>query len=274
MSLKINGIQIKHHLYPDRTVLLRFSCTDLTPPVVIDWRYEYPNELIVLQFLVAHLNEHGYDDIILHMPYIPYARHDRAPSDEDLLLLKHFASIVNGLNFTSVQVLDPHSYVSQNLFKHIRIEQPTHFVEKALKDIQQQETIPVTLFFPDEGAMKRYGSAYKQKYCFGIKKRDWETGEILGLDLAGHTESVAEHPILIIDDICSAGETFHYAAEKLKKVGAGNIYLWVTHCEETIYHGKLLMENSLIQHIYTTNSLVRPAHEKITEIPISEKFYF
>ena len=268
--ITINGTQFKYNLYPDKTALIKLSCTGLTPPVIIDWRYEENEELTILQFLVAHLHEHGHNRLVLNMPYIPYARHDRAPSDDSLLLLKYFANIINSLNFERVNVLDPHSHVSQNLLNRLVIEQPTRLVEQAIKDIKKRQPsdLPLTLFFPDEGAMKRYGSAYKQKYCFGIKKRDWDTGEILELELAGFTEYIANHPILIIDDICSAGGTFHYAAQKLKQCGAGDIYLWVTHCEDTIHSGRLLMPNSYITHIYTTDSLKHRPHEKITEVHI------
>lgn len=266
--LKINNKEFAYNLYPDQSALFKLETWNLTTPIQISWQFENNEELVILQLLVAHLHEHGRKDIILKMPYIPYARHDRAPSEHDVLLLKHFSSIINGLNLERIDVLDPHSSVSQNLFDRIHIEQPTRMIEHVMTELAKKDNIPITLFFPDEGAMKRYGSVYKQKYCFGIKKRDWDTGEILGLELAGHTHKISGHPILIIDDICSAGGTFHYAAQELKKRGAGNIYLWVTHCEETIHNGRLLMDNSLIEHIYTTNSLKRTPHKKITEVHI------
>ena len=53
-------------------------------------------------------------------------------------------------------------------------------------------------------------------------------------------------------------------AKELKEAGAANIYLYVTHCENTIYEGELLKEDSLIKHIFTTNSLLTAPNEKIT----------
>ena len=53
------------------------------------------------------------------------------------------------------------------------------------------------LFFPDEGAMKRYSDAAKLPFAFGMKKRDWETGKILGLDLMG-TENIVGKKVLEI----------------------------------------------------------------------------
>ena len=58
---------------------------------------------------------------------------------------------------------------------------------------------------------------YKQ--AFGIKKRNWETGKIEGFMIVGE-ENVKDREILIIDDICSYGNTFTHAAGALLTAGA------------------------------------------------------
>ena len=45
-------------------------------------------------------------------------------------------------------------------------------------------------------------------------------------------------------------------------MGATDIYLVVTHCENTIFKGNLL-NSDLITGIYTTNSILSESHEKI-----------
>ena len=120
------------------------------------------------------------------------------------------------------------------------------------------------LFYPDEGAMKRYSGEMGMPFVFGVMKRNWETGTIEGLDLMGSVEDIKGKNILIIDDICSKGGTFYHSAKRLKEASAANIYLYVTHCESTIYEGELLKEDSLIKHIFTTNSLLTAPNEKMT----------
>ena len=109
------------------------------------------------------------------------------------------------------------------------------------------------LFFPDEGAMKRYSEHATIPYAFGMKKRDWETGKILGLDII-NADVIKGKNILIVDDICSRGGTFYHSAKALKEAGAANISLYVTHLEETVLIGDL-PESGLIDHIYTTKSI-------------------
>ena len=98
-------------------------------------------------------------------------------------------------------------------------------------------------------------------YAFGIKKRDWRTG----LDVAGATYLIDGHNILMVDDICSRGGTFTHSARKLKELGADKIYLYVTHCEDTIFQGSVLTDG-LIEEVFTTDSILTKTHEKIEVI--------
>ena len=121
------------------------------------------------------------------------------------------------------------------------------------------------IFFPDEGACKRYSDMKIIKelglpISFGIKRRDWKTGKILGLDVIG--EDFEGKNVLIIDDICSAGGTFKFSAIKLKELGAKDVQLYITHCENNIVNGELL-KTDLISKIYTTNSICKIEHDKI-----------
>jgi ribose-phosphate pyrophosphokinase len=100
--------------------------------------------------------------------------------------------------------------------------------------------------------MKRYSDMINMPYAFGIKKRDWETGKILGLDIM-NTELVKGKNILIIDDICSRGGTFLHAAKALKAAGANRIFLYVTHAEKTMVEGEMYNNLDLVEKIYTTD---------------------
>lgn len=131
------------------------------------------------------------------------------------------------------------------------------------------------LFYPDEGAMKRYSGMINKPYCFGVKNRDWETGKILSLSVLGQPEEIYGRDVLIVDDICSRGGTFLHSARKLKEIGAKNIYLYVTHCENTILEGECLdevyrLDGDLIRRIYTTDSIFTKEHPKIEVFKIYE----
>jgi ribose-phosphate pyrophosphokinase len=244
--------------YPDGTLLIKDNNCIFNNDVEITWHYESDNELFALMCLAKHF-KNKCKTISLKMPYCPNSRMDRVKTDEDIFTLKYFAELINSLNFDNVYILDPHSYVSEALFNNLHVQVPKYFIEKSIIHSKSKNFI---MFYPDEGAMKRYSGLASKPYAFGIKKRNWETGKIEGLDVAGSVDKIAGKDILIVDDICSRGGTFYHSAKKLKELGANKIYLYVTHCENTILEGDLLT-SGLVEKVYTTNSIFTKEHEMI-----------
>lgn len=267
IKFEINGYEevLDVNRFPDGTLLLNvdvLSDFENYREATITWLFENNEELVTLIYLTKHMHSHGITSIYLNMPYIPNARQDRVKEAHDVFTLKHIADVINWLEFDSVRVLDPHSSVSAALIDNIIVDQPDSYIEKALCKICGKHKKDITLFFADEGGRKRYSDIFALPYCFGVKMRDWQTGTIQGLDVIGDTRLIHGKDILIVDDICSKGGTFYWSAKKLKELGANKIYLYVTHCENTILEGGLL-ESGLIEKVYTTNSIFTKQHEKI-----------
>ena len=268
--LKVKDTLIKLDHFPDGTLHMEgalYYDRNAFGKIQIDWRYENDSELFALICLVNHIRStQDNPRIVLFMPYIPHARMDRVKSSRDVFTLKYFAEIINSLHFDEVIALDPHSHVSEALIDNLHVIHPQVYLENVFETVLSEGNF--MLFYPDEGAMKRYSSDIKSPYyCFGIKNRDWCNGRILSLDLAGPVEDIAGKNILIIDDICSRGGTFLHSARRLKEVGAEDIYLFVSHCENTILQGELL-EGDLVKRVYTTNSIFTASHPKIEVIEI------
>ncbi len=247
--------------YPDGTLLLKPSFAWCSQKMTIIWRYENDSELFALYSLTRHFQGRGCE-VHLLMPYIPNARMDRVKDSEDVFTLKYFAEIINSLSFESVTVVDPHSSVSEALIERLHIIRPDVYILDTISRIKSNNLL---MFYPDEGAMKRYSGTSNAPYAFGIKSRDWKTGKILGLEIMGEKVLIEGSDILIVDDICSRGGTFFYAAKALKEYGAKNIYLFVTHCENTILEGEVLT-SGLIEKVYTTDSICTVEHEKVEVI--------
>lgn len=263
--LKYNGEVFELNHFPDGTLRLEIpdtdseSCDDIG---CIEWYYEREEELVALIYLVGQLRDNGCgSNLHLHLPYIPNARMDRIDPEDDagtVFTLKHFAALINSLNFKAVFVLDPHSSVAAALIDRVVFDSPSWRIDDAMDAAH-----PDLLYFPDEGSCKRYIPSFADMpYAFGVKKRDWSTGEILGLDVIANGNDISGKNILIVDDICSRGGTFYHSAKKLKELGAASVSLYVTHCENTILSGNLL-EGDLIDRVYTTNSIFTGEHPKI-----------
>lgn len=257
-------VEINH--FPDGALLLKENvkdvCSDKDRKMIIRWNYENNEELLVIYFLTKHIRKSSIDKIILDMPYIPNARQDRTVNEEDVFTLKYFAELINSLKFSEVRVLDAHSNVSLALINNVKLLSPKPYIEKVISIIKEERGKEPLMFYPDEGAGKRYGGMISLPYCFGIKKRDWKTGEIKEVQISGESGQISGRDIFIVDDICSYGGTFLHSVIKLKDLGAENIYLFVSHCENSVLKGELI-KSELLNKIYTTDSIYNGEHHKI-----------
>ena len=244
----VNSIEIEQNHFSDGALHMNFALNSLSrgiAPINIKWYYENDGELFTIICLAKKFADHKKT---LYMPYCPHARMDRVKDEEDTFTLKYFCEVINSLNFKLIHVRDAHSNVSLALLNNVS-ETPIQYSIKKAIDFSEAEI----LFFPDEGAMKRYSEKANLPYAFGMKKRDWTTGKILGLDIV-NAEIVKDKKVLIVDDICSRGGTFYHSAKALKEAGASNVSLYVSHLEETVLLGDL-PNSGLIDHIYTTKSI-------------------
>lgn len=277
--LDYEKVEVKH--FPDGTQMLLDLKLKDHPIHVIDWRYENDEECMTLWYLVHHIREvvgKGVS-ISLRMKYLPNARMDRVKSVDEVFTLKHFAAFINSLDFDEVVLYDPHSDVSPALFDNVRLSHTFEwFIKKAVKDIIGDENNELVVYFPDAGAQKRYAGIFDdkwfQEYCYfhifhGAKMRDWKTGKIQGITICDR-DGIAVEPnfsfngckVLMIDDIISYGGTLAYSADKLKELGAGDIFAYATHTENSVLDeekGTLLkrLKNGVVKKVYTTDSIFK-----------------
>ena len=240
------------NMFPDHSLAIKMdpdAMFDNRGSIMIQWLYEGDAELFTLICVKRHIDRHfSNQSVVLDMPYIPHARMDRVKNPDDVFTLKYFCEVINSLHFATVWVRDAHSNVSLALLENVHDVGVRGYISVASAMAKAD-----ALFFPDEGAMKRYSEQSPMPYAFGMKKRDWETGKIQGLEII-HPENIKDKNVLIVDDICSRGGTFYHSAKALKEAGAKSVSLYVTHLEETVTIGDL-PDSGLIDHIYTTESI-------------------
>ncbi len=270
--IKIDGKEVVIEKFPDGTPRIKIDpFIGYEGSVEVTWFYESNDELMYLIFIKKHLDRHIPNEFIsLFLPYIPNARMDRTKNDDEVFTLKYFCDFINWLNFSTVSVLDAHSDVSVALLNNCYNETPKEFMEYVIKKIGEE----VILYFPDSGAAKRYSELFPDiQYCYGEKNRDWKTGKILGLTVRTNGIDLAGKNVLMADDIIAFGGSLHFGAAELKKCGAGRIYAYATHTENSVLDkekGTLIkdLENNTVERLFTTNSLFSGKHEKITVMEV------
>ena len=276
--IKVSGQIVEVNKFPDGTPRINLDVNFIEEDeydgclcLLIEWFYENNDELFYLMLVKKHLERHFTNvNYYLYMPYIPNARMDRVKSKKEVFTLKYFCDFINWLNFTSIYVLDAHSDVSTALLNNCSSESPKEYIDKAMKEISDD----VVLYFPDAGAAKRYSDLFPtMMYCYGEKKRDLNSGNILGLEIRNNGIDLTDKTILMIDDIIAYGGSLFYSANTLKELGVGKIYAYATHTENSILDkdkGTLIksLENNTVERLFTTNSLFSGNHEKITVMEV------
>ncbi|WP_297425508.1 ribose-phosphate pyrophosphokinase [Clostridium sp.] len=257
----LNNEKVNITKFPNGESLINSDNLNVANAVnTIKLKFESDNDITHLIFLKGHLDELNLKCKLV-IAYMPYSRMDRTEG-LTIFTLKHLCRLVNALKFDEVSIYEPHSDVCVALLDRVKvINMSKSLAEKAIEYIDKNNE-DLYLIYPDAGAAKRYSKQIKyEKVLTANKERDFKTGYIKKLDINGNTES-EKFKAVIVDDLCSKGGTFILTAKKLKEMGATEIYLAVTHCEDTIFDGDIL-KTDLITKVFTTNSILSKDHNKL-----------
>lgn len=228
------------------------------------------NDLMILaQAQEAIRSKDQFAHIHLVMPYVPYARQDRACDAGEAFSLKVFMGIINSLCFNFITIVDPHSEVTPALIDcpgSVRsqldiIRAWPAFLERfAKKDA-------VVLVSPDAGANKKtstLASFFSHKeFIRADKLRDLSNGNIK--ETIVYADDLYGATALIADDICDGGRTFIELAKVLKAKNAGKVVLFVTH--GIFSKGFEPLFSGGIDEVWTTTSLFNASSLHSGEIP-------
>jgi ribose-phosphate pyrophosphokinase len=253
--IKINGVIVEVKKFPNGESLIDLDNSHMKKINEIDFKFESDADLITLMFVKNTIDDTiGVEETHLICSYVPYSRMDRT---EGFIVptLKYVTRFINGLNFDSVTISEPHSSVTTTLLNKVHVSKSM----SVMLCRQMMDNLKFTdndvILYPDEGAAKRYKNSINHKnIMIANKVRDFLTGNIVGMTI-DYEFPTEPFRVIIVDDLCCGGRTFITAAEILKSYGATDIYLAVTHCENTIYNGKILTTD-LIKEVHTTDSLL------------------
>lgn len=258
--LFVNKEQVKVTKFPNGellvdTTLLRKLKDGVTDLPVLLYKYDGSDSIQELMLACDYLGETSYH---LYITYLPYERMDRVQEDNCYSLQTFMRQLQSVFKGDGIIVNEVHSHFTEEPIKSKISSRGTSGLI-ALKVIEESNVDVIC--YPDKGARKRFGLLGEnvekpQIYC--EKVRDFSTGKILGLDLITDGYDVTGRHVLIVDDLCSAGGTFYYTAQKLREAGASKVDLVVTHMENNVLNGKILQttdEKTVIDHIYCMNTM-------------------
>lgn len=225
--IKLNGIEIKPTIFPDKTSQvwkLDVPLENFPFGNKIEWDFENEAEFLHVAQLVDLLKSYknwGY--VFLHIPFFPFARQDKEISNTTTFAKSTFVKLLKNLEFFEITTLDIHSLGDFRSLPQLKNITPEEYIQSAIRAVE-----PTVILYPDKGAKERYEYMLEGlEFVYCEKIRDQLSGEIIGLKLKD--QILTTDRALIVDDICDGGRTFIEVAKILKEQGVNEISLYTTH---------------------------------------------
>ena len=192
-------------------------------------------------------------EIILTIPYFPYARQDRVCNEGEAFGAAVMAGLINSLKCEVVHLCDPHSDVIAEHVNNCKVVTQAQMIHGDFARMITDKGL--VLVSPDKGAAHKTAEVAEALgdvdviYC--SKVRDTKTGHITHSEVNGNVKG---KNLIIMDDICDGGRTFTELAKVLKGNGAEDLYLYVTH---GIFSKGLDVLKQHFTHVYCVHSFLR-----------------
>lgn len=226
--------------------------------------------LMELLVLVDALKRSSARSIVAVIPYFGYARQDRRGRGREPITAKLVANLLEKAGVTRVLTMDLHTEQIQGFFD-IPLDNlyARPLLVEAMKGLSLRKPVVVT---PDIGSIRlarSFSEALKVEFAI-VDKRRVNAKQVESSALIG---DVKDSDVILVDDICSTGETLKTAAEVCKKAGCLNVYAAVT-------HGLLIdmaLEESAIEKMVITDTIplvegeARSRLERVSVAPLFAK---
>lgn len=231
-------------------------------------------------FIINTLRENGAKRIFGIVPYLGYARQDKAHRVGEAVSSAAIAKILESTGLNRLLTCDIHSLDVLNYFgiPAENISALSLIVSHITKDLSSSPGLghgeDIILISPDQdGAkrVKRISQLLNIDHGFVQKERDLETTDKLkqthGQDVSG---DVNGKDVILLDDMISTGASLLIAAKKLKNRGAKRIFAGAAH---GIFakDPSIVFKDDLIEKVVVTDTIRQDnKFEKLDTISVAD----
>jgi len=208
--------------------------------------------LIQLLMIAKKCTDYGAQHICAVIPYLGYARQDRAFLEGEVVSIGLVAELIESVGIEHIISVDIHSELAMSYFPSIQNVSSVPLLAEYAFNMKLHDPIAVS---PDAGGSNR-AKEFARHLDIDVvilkKSRHRETGEVT-IDEKVHRD-ISRRDAIMIDDIITSGNSLAKAAEVLHKNGAGRIYAMCAHAL-LIRDAAQKIKSAGVEDIISTNSV-------------------
>jgi ribose-phosphate pyrophosphokinase len=208
--------------------------------------------LIQLLMIAKKCTDYGAQHICAVIPYLGYARQDRAFLEGEVVSIGLVAELIESVGIEHIITVDIHSELAMSYFPSIQNVSSVPLLAEYAFNMKLHDPIAVS---PDAGGSNR-AKEFARHLDIDVvvlkKSRHRETGEVT-IDEKVHRD-ISRRDAIMIDDIITSGNSLAKAAEVLHKNGAGRIYAMCAHAL-LIRDAAQKIKSAGVEDIISTNSV-------------------
>lgn len=249
-------VPVEFRIFPDGESTAKIN-RNLQGKYCIVIQSTYPpvdRHLIQTLMIIKKCTDDGALGVCAVIPYMAYARQDRAFSEGEIVSIALVAKLLEGVGTSKLITVDVHSMRALSYFT-VDIQNISSIPLLANYAIKRMRlTMPIVIS-PDSGGIKRaeeFANILRIDMGALDKSRDKTTGEVtinkkLNFD-------VTHKDVILVDDMISTGGSIVKACEVLKKNGAAKVYAM---CAHALLIGDALqrIKKAGVEEIIASNSI-------------------
>lgn len=254
---EILEVEIKR--FPDGEKYVRVLGNGDEATVVSSTFYPQDEKIVELLLLGDALSEKGFGKLKLVVPYFAYSRQDRVTKDGEPISVRAVMRAL-GIYYDELYIFDIHNPETLRFFpgKAVNVS-PAGVIGEYFREKLGDGLV----LAPDKGAL---GRARAVAEVLGLEYSHFEKRRISPTEVEMHPVDVdvKGKNVLIVDDIISTGGTMVKAAELLRNLGAGKVFVSATH--GVFAEGAIERVSKAVDELAVTNTIPTPV-SRISIVP-------
>jgi ribose-phosphate pyrophosphokinase len=225
--------------------------------------------IIETLLIVDALERLGAREVSLIIPWMGYSLQDKVFREGEAIAAKVVADLLSNSFLGRIFLLDLHNPSIPGFFSI-----PTYHLSAKqifLDYLKQNQLHNPVIVSPDFGGLKRarnFANLLDLPLLNIDKSRNLQTGQVTAHAI--HGGEVADHDVVLFDDVIVSGSTVAQTAELLKAEGAGQVIFMATHgifCN----NGLSVIEHSQVDQVVVSDSIAHDEQSsKLVQLPLAQ----